>query len=66
VKKIVLTTETSAIVGQLTASVQWEPSAVLVHITLNNSVDGETCYCRLPLRSRWELCSSVLLHSEYW
>ena len=48
VKRIVLTPETSAIPGQLTASVQWDTLALLVQITLNNYVKGETCDCRLP------------------
>jgi len=52
VKRIVLTPETSAIPGQLTASVQWDTLALLIHITLKNSVEGNTCDCRLPPRIR--------------
>jgi hypothetical protein len=57
--------ETSEIPGQLTSSLQLDTLALIVHITQNNSVEGETCDCRLPPRSRWELCSSGLLRSEY-
>jgi hypothetical protein len=52
VKRIVLTPETSAVPGQSTASVQWDPLAVIVRFTLSNSVEGKTCDCRLPPRSR--------------
>jgi len=52
VKRLVLTIETYDIPGQLTASLQSDTLALLVHITQNNSVEGETCNCRLPPRSR--------------
>jgi hypothetical protein len=52
VKRKVLTPETSVVPGQLTASLQWDPLAVTVHFALNNSVEGQTCDCRLPPRIR--------------